>query len=82
MHKADTKGSECMETHGYQFEWRLDTDVLYPKLPAELQKVHIREDAKNFYDALKQCNVETEIEYSTKKLSRTQHISLLWKDSI
>ena len=82
MHKVDTKGIECMEANGYQFVWRLDTDVLHSNLSAELQKVHIRENAKNFYDALKQCNVETEITYSTKNMGYHHRITLPWKDAV
>jgi hypothetical protein len=82
IQSIDTKGTSCMEEKGYTFIWNIAENVLYNKILTPIQKVYQHQGAKNFYDALKQCNVETEVKYSTQVSRRALHASLPWKDAL
>ena len=78
----DTKGIPCMNTHGYTFETELVEYSIYNRLHTQYATVHTNKGATNFYDALKQCNVETDIKYITQTSRGSKQATLAWKDSV
>ena len=77
----NTKGISCMNTNGYTFETELVENTIYNRLHTQYAIVYTSEGATNFYDALKQCNVETDIKYITQTSRGSKQATLAWKDS-